>query len=209
MQALSRRDREAFRHRQEILSAAAQIFAEKGFHNATMEDIAQASEFAIGSLYKHFRSKEAIYLALFQEKLVRYLDGLEDVISQDKPFPEMLDDFLLFFGQFGDEHQAFFRLFHKSRETADWHKEDMRECIAPQMERYVSLIRQLASKGVREGHLRNLDLGDLTAFILGTLQGFFFATVRAGEQVSIERKFPLIRSLLLNGAGTHPAAPTT
>jgi len=61
---LSRKEREYLRHRQEILKVALKLFSEKGFHNVSMHEIATASEFAVGTLYKFFSNKEALYKAL-------------------------------------------------------------------------------------------------------------------------------------------------
>ncbi len=46
--------------RNEILDAATKVFSEKGFHTATLDDIAEAAEVSKGSIYIHFDSKEAI-----------------------------------------------------------------------------------------------------------------------------------------------------
>jgi DNA-binding transcriptional regulator YbjK len=61
---LSRKEREFFWRRQEILESALELFSEKGFHNITMHDIAKKSEFAVGTIYKFFSNKEELYKAL-------------------------------------------------------------------------------------------------------------------------------------------------
>ena len=57
---LSRKQRERLRHRQEILDMALKLFSERGFHNVSMQQIAEASEFAVGTLYNFFQSKEML-----------------------------------------------------------------------------------------------------------------------------------------------------
>ena len=64
---LSRREREAARHRQEIHSVAESLFSEKGYFQTTMEEVARAAEFAVGSLYKFFKSKDDLYAAVLVE----------------------------------------------------------------------------------------------------------------------------------------------
>ena len=64
----SRKEREYLRHRQEILKVALKLFSEKGFHNVSMHEIAEKSEFAVGTLYKFFSNKEDLYKALILEK---------------------------------------------------------------------------------------------------------------------------------------------
>jgi len=51
--------------RAQILEAALDCFASKGFHAATMDDLVRASGLSKGSLYWHFESKEDVFLALF------------------------------------------------------------------------------------------------------------------------------------------------
>lgn len=50
---------------QHILGAAARVFAEKGFHAATIKDVATAAGVAHGSIYTYFENKEALLLGLF------------------------------------------------------------------------------------------------------------------------------------------------
>ena len=64
---LSRKEREYLRHRQEILQVALKLFSAKGFHNVSMHEIAEKSEFAVGTLYKFFSNKEELYKALMLE----------------------------------------------------------------------------------------------------------------------------------------------
>ncbi|MCW2768103.1 MAG: kstR2 3, partial [Nocardioides sp.] len=65
--------------RAELLSIAAGLFAEKGFKNTTVRDIADASGILSGSLYHHFDSKESIVdeiLSTFQEELFASYDAV-------------------------------------------------------------------------------------------------------------------------------------
>ncbi|MFC1960477.1 TetR/AcrR family transcriptional regulator [Chloroflexota bacterium] len=48
-----------------ILKAALVCFAEKGYHQTTMDDIVQAAGLSKGGLYVHFSSKKELFIALF------------------------------------------------------------------------------------------------------------------------------------------------
>src|SRR2546423_14811314 len=50
-----------------ILAAAAQLFATHRFHEARMEDIAALAEVGKGTLYRYFKDKEELYLALLEQ----------------------------------------------------------------------------------------------------------------------------------------------
>jgi AcrR family transcriptional regulator len=51
--------------RAQILEAALRCFASRGVHAATVDDVARAARLSKGALYWHFRSKQEIFLALF------------------------------------------------------------------------------------------------------------------------------------------------
>ena len=59
-----RKKRERERRRQQIMVAAKNVFAQKGFNKATMEDIAKEAELSPGTLYLYFKNKEELYKAL-------------------------------------------------------------------------------------------------------------------------------------------------
>ncbi|MBX2992997.1 MAG: TetR/AcrR family transcriptional regulator [Bacteroidetes bacterium] len=71
-QPLVRKERERLAKRQEIVNAARQVFAQKGYDHATLDEIAAKAEFAKGTLYNYFDSKET----LFREIVSSMLDDL-------------------------------------------------------------------------------------------------------------------------------------
>lgn len=79
---IPRRERERLRQRQEILKAALGLFAEKGYHNVSMQEIAETAEFATGTLYKFFQNKEDLYKALVMEQGDRFEEALLDAIEE-------------------------------------------------------------------------------------------------------------------------------
>jgi AcrR family transcriptional regulator len=75
--------------RDELLRIAARLFAERGFKNTTVRDIADAAGILSGSLYHHFDSKEAMVdelLDTFQTELWKEYDAIEasDLTPREK-----------------------------------------------------------------------------------------------------------------------------
>jgi AcrR family transcriptional regulator len=52
--------------RKQILEAATQVFAEKGYHHATTKDIARAAGMAEGTIYLYFETKSEVLMALME-----------------------------------------------------------------------------------------------------------------------------------------------
>jgi AcrR family transcriptional regulator len=65
--------------REQLLAIAAELFAQRGFKNTTVRDIADAAGILSGSLYHHFDSKESMVdeiLSSFQAELFKTYDGI-------------------------------------------------------------------------------------------------------------------------------------
>jgi AcrR family transcriptional regulator len=68
-----------------ILEASAQVFAEKGYHASSMEDIAKVVGLKKASLYHHVESKQEILVELLDQSLDLLIDRVKEVIEKDLP----------------------------------------------------------------------------------------------------------------------------
>jgi len=76
-----------------ITDAAVEVFAQKGFHQARVSDIARRAGVADGTIYLYFKNKEDLLLSIFEEKmdflltsLAEALDGVEDPMERIRCF---------------------------------------------------------------------------------------------------------------------------
>lgn len=76
--------------RDDILDAAAQVFRQKGFHGASMSDIAEALNVQKPSLYHHVKSKQEILLALLDRALAMLTEHIAAIASQNLPADQKL-----------------------------------------------------------------------------------------------------------------------
>ena len=75
------RERRLEHTRSLLLDAAEEVFAEKGFTPATLDDIAYAAGYTKGAIYKHFVTKEDLFLAVSDRYWRRYFDSFAEVMS--------------------------------------------------------------------------------------------------------------------------------
>ena len=73
--AMSRRERARrqprAQTREELLDAAARVFARRGFHGASVEAVSEEAGFSTGAVYSNFASKEELFLSLYEERIQR------------------------------------------------------------------------------------------------------------------------------------------
>jgi AcrR family transcriptional regulator len=65
-----------------LVEAAADVFARKGFHGASLDEIAEAAGFTRGAIYSNFKSKEDLLLAVVDWYSVRQLDAFTSVLER-------------------------------------------------------------------------------------------------------------------------------
>ncbi|MGW3353176.1 TetR/AcrR family transcriptional regulator [Nonomuraea rubra] len=107
----SRQERRKTRSREIVLAAAERLFLERGFQATTLEDVAQAADLAVRTLYVHFGGKPGLYTALIDRALeldARYCDeGWDTGTDPVGRLVGLADGYLRFYR----DHPGYFRLF--------------------------------------------------------------------------------------------------
>ncbi len=107
-----RRKREQERlYKREILDVALELFSERGFHNVSMQEIAQKAEFGLGTLYKFFGNKEGLYKQLVLEKAISCHKLLNVALEQSSDPLLALEAYINGKLSFFRENKAFIRLY--------------------------------------------------------------------------------------------------
>jgi TetR/AcrR family transcriptional regulator len=140
---LSRKERDFLRHRREILEAALGLFSEKGFHNVSMQEIAQKAEFAIGTLYKFFANKEDLYKALVLEQSEKFDNALMQSIEESDDETEKLRNYVRAKGDVFTANVSTIRLYFAETRGASFNI--MAGLDSEIRERYGHFLEALAS----------------------------------------------------------------
>jgi AcrR family transcriptional regulator len=91
MPTLTRRKRAIVRTREDILEAAAHAFSRRGFHSATMRDIAHEAGYTAASLYTYFKSKQEILDGLVRLVVEEFLTRFDDPLPAGLTFRQRLE----------------------------------------------------------------------------------------------------------------------
>ncbi len=75
---------DARRNRDRLVDVAVRAFSDGG-QEATLDAIAKAAGVGIGTLYRHFPTREALVDAAYQNELARLCDGVDDLLAQYAP----------------------------------------------------------------------------------------------------------------------------
>ncbi len=106
----SRRERQKACHQVEILEAAEQVFFDKGFASATMEEIAHQADFSVGGLYYFFKNKEDLYTEILRDKVRLFQDRMREALARETSPRDQIKAYFQARLDFLWERPRFFRL---------------------------------------------------------------------------------------------------
>src|SRR5690242_14539451 len=101
--------------RKQILDAATQVFAEKGFHRATIKEIARVAGIADGTIYTYFTSKTEVLLGILH-RLNESAQREQDLMPQS-----------------GQDLRAFFTAYLRQRMAVVWSNAEVFQAVLPEM----------------------------------------------------------------------------
>jgi len=152
--------------RDEILTAAAQIFSQKGFHATSMQDIAEAVNLQKASLYHHISSKQEILVDVLDRALDLLIANMEEVMNQPLPPDEMLRQAMRVYLITILENRnlsSVLLLEHRSL-SPEQHTRHI-----PRRDRFEKLWRDLIQRGKQEGLFCSADPAMTVRALLGAL----------------------------------------
>ncbi|MFQ5408740.1 MAG: TetR/AcrR family transcriptional regulator, partial [Anaerolineales bacterium] len=76
--------------RPQIIEAAITVYRKRGFAKARMDDIAEEAGVSKGLLYRYFKSKDDLTLAILTEMLRGEAAGMQALLDEDAPVPDKL-----------------------------------------------------------------------------------------------------------------------
>jgi AcrR family transcriptional regulator len=154
---LTRREREKIRQRQEMLDAALLLFSEKGYHNVSMQEIAEKSEFAIGTLYKFFQNKEDLYKAMVLDQCDRFDLAFTQALDAAEPVTEKLRSYIQAKGDMFRENLAFVRLFLAESKGASFNlNAGLDEEVRARYTLFLEKVAEVFARGIREKIFREI-----------------------------------------------------
>ncbi len=175
MTTRARRKREKEERRQSILQAAREVFFENGFHQATVETVAERAEVSKGTVYLYFESKETILAHLLLEGLRELVGGLEKAYAAEESLPadERLRRLGWAYFQFFQEEPRYFHFLT----TMD--RGRFREVVAPAVYQKaletsvegLDWVVRAVEQGIAEGTFVSRDARQAAATLWAMLNG--------------------------------------
>jgi AcrR family transcriptional regulator len=182
----------------QILEAARKIFSEKGFRDATMDEIAAAAGVAKGTLYSYFPSKRDVYLAELSRGGAEMLALARQAMAGPGDCRWKLEEYIRTRVEYLNSHLEFFRIYHsefgKLTHPA-WVSEEFRRTYSEQLHLLVDLLQT----AVARGEIRPVDVETVACGVYEMTRGLLLKRVVGGSTGSVASEAASITELLWRG----------
>ena len=182
----------------QILDAAVSEFAQHGFHETRMEDIARASGLAKGTVYLYFKSKDAIIAALLRTLFAWELRGTRAIVEGPGSATERLLAITRMFADELDRMLVAMPIFLEFYAVA-FRQASVREHLSEMYEQYRAPIAMLVQQGIEGGEFRAVDPDDVALTWIALLEGLTLLWAMNPRGIAWRGRADAAVHLLLNG----------
>ena len=145
-----------------ILSAALDLFVDKGYHNVSIHEVQKQANVSIGSIYKHFGGKEGIAQALYKH-ILNEIDEMIDGVTRDIHTPiEQLEEIIKQLFEHTETHKNIISFVFHSKHT-DFLSDEPLICDAAPFVK----MRNITAQAIKKGELKDIDTYVATSIIFG------------------------------------------
>lgn len=186
------------------MTAAADVFAEKGYYATAVDDIVRASDTSKGSFYHFFPSKQGIFLALVDHMYAVLLRRVEAAIEKEQGALNKVDAALRTVLSEFSRHR---RLAKIMLIEAAGLGHAFNDKLFELHKGFAQLIQRHLDRAVAEGSIAPLDT-ELAAYAwLGAINEVVTRWVYVGQPEPLDAALPELRAMLLRSIGAQEVQP--
>ncbi|MBL8169651.1 MAG: TetR/AcrR family transcriptional regulator [Acidobacteria bacterium] len=186
-----------------ILRAAAQVFAQSGYFNAKVADVARAAGVADGTVYLYFKSKDDLLTSIFNWAMGQFLERVRAELTGLSDAKEKLR-------RFANMH---FALLEEERDIAIVFQIELRHSTkfmeqfsTTHLASYLQMLREIIEEGQRSGSFRTqLNAKFAAKFLFGALDEMATNWVLSHRQHSLTELAEPVLDLFFHGVNANHA----
>ncbi len=137
--------------RTRILKAAVRVFADKGFYNAKVAEIARKAGVADGTIYLYFKNKDEILILIFEEEMERIIATMKQEIAAEKSIPARIGKFIRTHLELVRRNPKLAQVFQVELRQSN---RFIKEYTGTKIREYLNIIGGLIEAGQEQGVIR-------------------------------------------------------
>lgn len=172
--------------RDRIIKNASKLFTKKSFFKTTVDDIAQATGVAKGTVYLYFKNKQELYTATVDAHFSYILNKVAEIetknITATEKMTEITVDFVNYVSSLKTSYMPFnvenVNLIGKTLKT-------MHSIVIPKIIKMNEVISRIVEQGIKTGEFRDVEPRVAAFYFLGTIRAIFISNYYISD-ISVE-----------------------
>ncbi len=189
--------------RERIMEAAEAVFAEKGYHDAAMDEIVRRTSVSKGGLYFHFPSKERLFFAVMDHlgrRLVRRIE--ERIARQERAIDRLEVALTTALELLGRRRRLAKLLLIQGYSMGNAFEQKRTEIYSG----FASLIEENLDRAVAEGSIFPVNTKITSYLWVGAINEVIIRWLYTGSPDPVREALPELKKILLPGLSARPNA---
>ncbi len=182
--------------RQKIFDAALTLFAKKGLHATTVDEIAELSKVGKGTVYRNFKNKEDILEQLIRGKSMEIVNKINSIFYGDDNVLSQIEEAVRLWMCFIEDNFTLYRLIQNEAITP---KSSSRSMFYDEVITHLPMIKERIVALNCEKKLKTTDFYAVFYGILGFIDGVVHKWFRSGMKYPLREDIPVVLEVLFNG----------
>jgi AcrR family transcriptional regulator len=153
------------RRQKAVVEAAARVFAEKGFHATSMQDLIAASGLTAGGLYHYITSKDQLLISICDELMEPLLERVRAIVGSDDPADQQLRRIVRIWVAHVERNRDYMLVFQQERHVLE--TEPQWRHVRVQRKEFEEIVARVLERGEHDGCFQLLDRGLALRALLG------------------------------------------
>ncbi len=197
---LPRKERERLYHKSEILEAALKLFSEKSFHDVSMQEIAEKSEFSVGTIYNFFENKDSLFSELVRDCAQKIQNSLIPILEENENETNKITKYIRAHKQIVNENARSIKMYLLQYPNSFLTIKPEIDPVADAVrEKIQSRLSDVLKSGIKKGLFRDLKPEICALLLSAQLESIALQNVMDPDKTSIDEGISVIEALFMNG----------
>jgi AcrR family transcriptional regulator len=174
-----------------ILSAACNVFAERGYEKASIREVAKRAGISIGGIYIYFKNKEELYTGLMREQMDAFSDHTGSLREQEPlaALKSVIDSYM----EYAAQRTKMLSTNIKEYDLAL--KKPLKKAFFKFQKQ---LIKDILQRGMKEGTFKKIDCNETADIVLFSIRGAMLSYL-SGEIRTLKKHGEALYEMILHG----------
>lgn len=183
----------------ELLEAARKVFAQKGFHDATVDEIAAAAGVAKGTVYLYYRSKQDVYWAALEHGITELHNQLRTCMAEEASLENRIKSFIAIKIHYFEMNRDFFRIYFSELGSGFSHPAQMPPHFQEMYLQQARLLEAMLQQGIRHKTIRKTRTDIAAVAISDLIRGIIVQRVLGWSKKDVESDINFVFDLVWRG----------